>query len=100
MSNPPSPQDIRMKLDYEQQCHRQSAMILRARLQYLEEAINDASAAQEPEPDCAFKGPMSNPATAEQIRAKLQYELQCYRQAESEVRARIRRLQSSTTGRK
>jgi hypothetical protein len=100
VSDPPSPEDIRIKLDYETQCHRQSEMILRTRLQQLQEAINGASAAPEAEPDCAFKGALSNPATAEQIRTKLQYQLQCYRQAESEVRVRIRQLQSSTTGRK
>jgi hypothetical protein len=101
VSDPASAGEIRIKLDYEQQCHRQSAMILRMRLQQLQEVLIGASTSQsEPEPDCAFKGSLSNPATAEQIRTKLQYELQCYRRAELEVRARIRQLQSSTTGRK
>ena len=40
-------------------------------------------------PDCAFGGTMSNPATVEQTRAKLDYEAQCYRQAEAIVRERL-----------
>jgi len=46
-------------------------------------------------PDCVFRGTMSNPATVEQTRAKLDYEAQCYRQAEVIVRARLQRLLSS-----
>ena len=38
---------------------------------------------------------MSNPDTVEQTRAKLDYEAQCYRQAEVIVRARLQRLLSS-----
>jgi hypothetical protein len=44
-------------------------------------------------PDCAFRGTMSNPA--EQIRAKLEYEAQCYRQAEAIVRERLGQLQDA-----
>jgi hypothetical protein len=47
------------------------------------------------EPDCAFRGPISNPATAEETRMKLDYEQQCYRQAEFIVRARLNQLQES-----
>ena len=50
---------------------------------------------RQPEPDCAFRGPLSNPATAEETRMKLDYEQQCYRQAESIVRARLNQLQDS-----
>jgi hypothetical protein len=47
------------------------------------------------EPDCKFKGPLSNPITAEEMRMKLDYEQQCYRQAEEIVRARLQQLQDS-----
>jgi hypothetical protein len=46
------------------------------------------------EPDCKFKDNPTNP-TAEQIRMKLDYEQQCYRQAEEIVRARLQQLQDS-----
>ena len=49
----------------------------------------------QPEPDCAFKGSLSNPATAEEMRMKLDYEQQCYRQAEAIVRTRLQQLQNS-----
>ena len=38
MSSPPSVEETRMKLDYEAQCYRQEVMILRARLQRLQDA--------------------------------------------------------------
>ena len=38
---------------------------------------------------------MSNPATGEETRAKLDYEAQCYRQAEAIIRARLLQLLSS-----
>jgi hypothetical protein len=38
MSSPPSVEETRMKLDYEAQCYRQEGMILRARLQRLQDA--------------------------------------------------------------
>jgi hypothetical protein len=47
------------------------------------------------EPDCAFRGPVSSPATPEETRMKLDYEQQCYRQAESIVRSRLNQLQDS-----
>jgi len=50
---------------------------------------------RQPEPDCAFRGPLSNPVTAEETRMKLDYEQQCYRQAEFIVRARLQQLQDS-----
>jgi len=50
---------------------------------------------RQPEPDCAFRGPLSNPVTAEETRMKLDYEQQCYRQAEVIVRARLQQLQDS-----
>jgi hypothetical protein len=46
-------------------------------------------------PDCAFRGTMGNPATVEETRMKLDYEAQCYRQAEGIVRARLQRLQDA-----
>ena len=49
----------------------------------------------QPEPDCQFKDALSNPITAEQMRMKLDYEQQCYRQAEEIVRTRLRQLQDS-----
>jgi hypothetical protein len=48
-----------------------------------------------PSPDCTFKGPLSNPVTAEDMRMKLDYEGQCYRQAESIARDRLQQLQNS-----
>lgn len=50
---------------------------------------------RQPTPDCAFRGPVSNPMTAEETRQKLDYEQQCYRQAETNVRGRLDRLQDS-----
>src|SRR5215471_413336 len=49
----------------------------------------------QPAPDCAFKGPLSNPPTAEETRMKLDYEQQCYRQSEMIVRTRLEQLQKS-----
>jgi len=49
----------------------------------------------QPEPDCAFRGPVSDPITAEETRQKLDYEQQCYRAAERIVRARLEKLQDS-----
>ena len=45
--------------------------------------------------DCAFPGTMSNPASVEETRTKLDYEAQCYRQQEAIVRARLQRLQDA-----
>lgn len=94
--------EIRIKLDYEQQCYRHSEMILRARLPQLREMLHDSSALEPGfEPDCEFKGSLSDPVATEQILTKLEYQLLCYRQAESLERARLRQLlQNSTTGRK
>ena len=39
MSNPPTVEQTRMKLDYEAQCYRQSEEIVRARLQRLQDAV-------------------------------------------------------------
>jgi hypothetical protein len=50
---------------------------------------------RQPEPDCAFRGPVSDPITAEETRQKLDYEQQCYRASESIVRARLEQLQGS-----
>ena len=49
----------------------------------------------QPEPDCAFRGPVSDPITAEETRQKLDYEQQCYRAAETIVRGRLEQLQDT-----
>ena len=48
---------------------------------------------RQPEPDCAFRETLSNPATPDEVRMKLDYEQQCYRQAEAITRARLEQLQ-------
>jgi hypothetical protein len=48
-----------------------------------------------PKPDCTFRGPLSNPVTIEEMRMKLDYEQQCYRQSESITRDRLQQLQNS-----
>jgi hypothetical protein len=48
-----------------------------------------------PKIDCTFSGPVSNPITAEEKLRKLDYEQQCYRQAESIARDRLEQLQNS-----
>jgi len=50
---------------------------------------------RQPAPDCAFRAPVSSPMTAEEIRQKLDYEQQCYRQSESNVRGRLHTLQDA-----
>jgi hypothetical protein len=50
---------------------------------------------RQPEPDCTFRGPVSDPITAEETRQKVDYEQQCYRASESIVRARLEQLQGS-----
>lgn len=50
---------------------------------------------RQPAPDCAFRGPTSSPMTAEETRQKLDYEQQCYRQSESNVRGRLHTLQDA-----
>jgi len=47
------------------------------------------------EPDCAFRGTVSTPMTAEEILQKLDYEQQCYRQSESNARGRLHALQDA-----
>lgn len=50
---------------------------------------------RQPAPNCTFRGPVSNPITAEEARQKLDYEQQCYRQAESIARERLHQLQDA-----
>jgi hypothetical protein len=57
--------------------------------------IDPALLTPQPAPDCAYKGTLSNPPTAEETRQKLDYEAQCYRQAEAVVRARLDALQEA-----
>jgi hypothetical protein len=47
------------------------------------------------EPDCIFRGTISSPMTVEELRQKLDYEQQCYRQSESNVRVRLHSLQDA-----
>jgi hypothetical protein len=47
------------------------------------------------EPDCTFRGTISIPITGEELRQKLDYEQQCYRQSESNVRVRLHTLQDA-----
>jgi hypothetical protein len=58
-------------------------------------SMDPALLRHQPKPDCAFRGPVSDPITAEETRQKLDYEQHCYRQAETIVRARLERLQNS-----
>jgi hypothetical protein len=60
--------------------------------------VNPALLEPQPAPDCAFKGPLSTPPTAEETRMKLDYEAQCYRQAESIVHTRLDDLQDAVRG--
>ena len=101
LSNPMTAEETRMKLDYEEQCYRQSESIARTRLQQLQKSVEEVPrpdrswlVPQAP-PDCGFKGPLNNPMTAEETRIKLDYEQQCYRQAESITRTRLQQLQNS-----
>jgi len=50
---------------------------------------------RQPAPECTFRGPVSSPPTAEETRQKLDYEQQCYRQSESNVRGRLHTLQDA-----
>lgn len=50
---------------------------------------------RQPEPDCIFRGTISSPMTVEELRQKLDYEQQCYRQSESNVRVRLHGLQDA-----
>lgn len=50
---------------------------------------------RQPEPDCTFRGTISSPMTVEELRQKLDYEQQCYRQSESNVRLRLHSLQDA-----
>ena len=56
---------------------------------------NPALLQRQPVPDCAFRGQVSTPPTAEETRQRLDYEQQCYRQAETIVRGRLDQLQHS-----
>jgi hypothetical protein len=112
LSSPVTAEEMRMKLDYEGQCYRQAESITRDHLQQLQNALNKTIATvgtsgspislpdrsllePMPNPDCMFKGPLSNPVTAEEMRMKLDYEGQCYRHAESITRDRLQQLQNS-----
>jgi hypothetical protein len=98
--------DERQKLDYERQCYRHAEMIVRSRLQFLQESVDKTISAikrtsrplpaasllsPQPEPSCELETTGSN---ADE-RQKLDYERQCYRHAEMIVRSRLQLLQES-----
>ena len=67
------------------------ASIPRARIPLPDRALLQRQA----EPDCTFRGTVSSPMTAEEILQKLDYEQQCYRQSEMNVRGRLHALQDA-----
>ena len=67
------------------------ASIPRARIPLPDRALLQRQA----EPDCTFRGTASSPMTAEEILQKLDYEQQCYRQSEMNVRGRLHALQDA-----
>jgi hypothetical protein len=101
VSNPITAEEARQKLDYEQQCYRASESIVRGRLEQLQDYVqkmtknlpDPALLQRQPEPACGFRGPVSNPMTAEETRQKLDYEQQCYQASESIARGRLEQLQ-------
>jgi hypothetical protein len=101
VSNPITAEETRQKLDYEQQCYRASESIVRGRLEQLQDYVqkmtkslpDPALLQRQPEPACGFRGPVSNPITAEETRHTLDYEQQCYRASETIVRGRLEQLQ-------
>jgi hypothetical protein len=66
-------------------------LIARARIPLPERTLLERQA----EPDCTFRGTISSPMTVEELRQKLDYEQQCYRQSESNVRGRLHTLQDA-----
>ena len=66
-------------------------LIARARIPLPERTLLERQA----EPDCTFRGTISSPMTVEELRQKLDYEQQCYRQSESNVRGRLHSLQDA-----
>jgi hypothetical protein len=97
----------RQKLDYERQCYRHAEMIVRSRLQLLQDSVDGINSAikgtpiplpeaplrsPQPEPSCEFETDASSNADEHQ---KLDYERQCYRHAEMIVRSRLQLLQDS-----
>jgi Protein of unknown function (DUF3551) len=113
-----------IRLDYERQCYRHAAMILRNRLRELQAAVGKtiSAADQSTRPvairppdqalltpplefDCEFKTtsldgraqPTETGATADAARRmKLDYERQCYQHVEMILRDRLQRLQAAT----
>jgi len=96
----------RQKLDYERQCYRHAEMIVRSRLQLLQDSADKIISAlkrtptplpaapllsPQPEPSCELE----TTGSSGDDRQKLDYERQCYRQAEMIVRSRLQLLQDS-----
>jgi hypothetical protein len=48
-----------------------------------------------PEPDCAYKNAVNFPPAPDEVRQKLDYEAQCWRQAEAIARGRLTALQDA-----
>ena len=94
----------RQKLDYERQCYRHAEMIVRGRLQLLQDAVDKTISANNgtpiPLPAASLLSPQPEPIceltdTNANERQKLDYERQCYRHAEMIVRDRLQLLQKS-----
>jgi hypothetical protein len=94
----------RQKLDYERQCYRHAEMIVRDRLQHLQDAVDKTISANNgtpiPLPAASLLSPQPQPVcettdTKADERQKLDYERQCYRHAEMIVRSRLLLLQDS-----
>jgi hypothetical protein len=94
----------RQKLDYERQCYRHAEMIVRDRLQLLQDAVDKTISANNgtpiPLPAASLLSPQPQPVcettdTNADEHQKLDYERQCYRHAEMIVRSRLQLLQRS-----
>jgi hypothetical protein len=94
----------RQKLDFERQCYRHAEMIVRGRLQLLQDAVDKTISANNgtpiPLPAASLLSPQPEPVceptdTNTDERQKLDYERQCYRHAEMIVRDRLQLLQRS-----
>jgi hypothetical protein len=98
--------DERQKLDSERQCYHHAEMIVRSRLQLLQDSVDKTISAfkrpqiplpaapllsPQPEPSCELETTGSNVNE----RQKLDYERQCYRHAEMIVRSRLQLLQDA-----
>ena len=75
---------------------KHAKLIARASIPRAQIPLPDCALLQrQAEPDCSFRGTASSPMTAEEILQKLDYEQQCYRQSEMNVRGRLHALQDA-----